>query len=103
MQKLISNPYECGYCDIETNFRDDKCKHPKKKSKIICKGDKFPEDCPLENIQIKKYALTCWNVKTQKMEKFPPKNPKYVSEKEFIDDDWQEKAFDIDKNDFILE
>jgi len=25
----------------------------------------------------------------------------YVSEKEFVDDDWEEKSFGIDKNDFI--
>jgi hypothetical protein len=50
MIKIIRNPYECGYCDIEANWRDNKCKHPKKKSTIlICEGNEFPKDCPLEN------------------------------------------------------
>jgi hypothetical protein len=50
---------------------------------------------------MKKYALLYWSSKEQKLVKL--KSPKYVTEEEFIKDDWEEKAFDLDKDDFIEE
>jgi hypothetical protein len=49
MSKLISNSFECGYCDIEKNFRDIHCKNPKKKESIICNTLEFPTNCPLQD------------------------------------------------------
>jgi hypothetical protein len=41
MSKLISNPFECGYCNISENYRDDVCKHPKNTG-TQCSGAVFP-------------------------------------------------------------
>lgn len=49
--KIIKNPFECGYCDISPNYRDDHCRHPLSKCLITCKGDEFPVNCPLPNIE----------------------------------------------------
>lgn len=46
MNKLISNPSECGFCNIEENYRDDKCKHPENAGGD-CFGLTFPTTCPL--------------------------------------------------------
>ena len=57
MNKLIKNPYECGYCDIEENHRDNHCKHPLTEGSRVCDtttfgsstGTEFPINCPLPN------------------------------------------------------
>ena len=49
MNKLISSPYECGYCGIEAE-----CKHPDKKGNTSCYSFDFPKDCPLPNSKITK-------------------------------------------------
>ena len=48
MSKLISNPTECGYCNIEENYRDIVCKHPKNAGGD-CFGFTFPDTCPLQD------------------------------------------------------
>ena len=48
MNKLISNPFECGYSNIEENYREGICKHPKN-SCGNCPGPNFPINCPLQD------------------------------------------------------
>lgn len=52
--KVIKTPFECGYCNIQENYRDDKCKHPKNANGQCPEhmdGDEFPIDCPLQEGQ----------------------------------------------------
>ncbi len=50
MNKIISNPWECGYCNIGVNYRDNKCRHPKIVGSKVCESStKFPDNCPLQN------------------------------------------------------
>lgn len=50
---------------------------------------------------MKKYALQIWctNITPARLITLIPK--KYISKEEFIRDDWQEKAYDLDYDDYI--
>ncbi|MBE3085866.1 MAG: hypothetical protein IMZ64_06580 [Bacteroidetes bacterium] len=48
MSKLITNPFECGYSNIEENYREGVCKHPKNLC-ANCPGPEFPANCPLQD------------------------------------------------------
>lgn len=49
MAKLINNTFECGYCNIEENYRNTHCKHPKNTGNICPSSNEFPTNCPLQN------------------------------------------------------
>jgi len=51
MKKIINNPYECGYCNIEENYRDTVCKHPENIDGKCDNPETFPEKCPLINYE----------------------------------------------------
>jgi hypothetical protein len=46
--KLISKPSECGYCNIEENFRDEWCKHPRNRNGMCIDPHVFPTNCLLQ-------------------------------------------------------
>jgi len=48
---------------------------------------------------MKKYALMYWNIKNQKMMNWTPRNFMYLTQKQFDDDDWAEKGFQLNLND----
>jgi hypothetical protein len=49
VMKLISNPYQCGYSNIEENYREGICRHPKNADSICKSPDNFPTNCPLQD------------------------------------------------------